>query len=324
MAPHAEPSPPPSPRTEHKPTPPPPSSRFTSHLLQIPIVSSTASLLAAHTPTLATAFTASKNLTASFIPASVLARADTLADTLLGSLEDAFPALKTPTRELTARPRAVYEKLVDRPLAFLSTAAGIYKAAAVERVAAARESLGGVYRTYVESVVARYTDASVKRINDRFEGAVEGSMPKSYREAIVEGGGEGREKEERVELYRSWRLARNAAARGRVRFWVPMKSVAARTCEDVKEGGGAIRGEVGMVPGRVRDGAVYVWRVGGEEVQRERAAEGGGVRGAGRVVYRVGERCAGEAVGIGLVAAAKAAGLVWGVWGLGREKAKKA
>lgn len=176
-----------------------------------------------------------------------------------------------------------------------------------------------MYRTHGEPLLGAYTDGYVRRVNDRLEGAVETGMPKSYREAVGEG-----VPEDKIELYRTARLARNALERGRVRFYVPLKGVAGKTMDDVVSGGEGIKEEVRAAPGRVRDGAVYVWRVVGEEVKRVREEMGGiGVKGLGLVGFRVGERCVGEVVRVGLMVAAKGTGVVWGMWNVGREKVGK-
>lgn len=230
--------------------------------------------------------------------------------------------VKTPTAEVTARPKQLYERVVVQPVTSVRTATHIYTEAGKQRATEARKGLVDTYKRYAEPVIGDYTNGPVGRVNDRFEDAVETGMPRSYREAVTENKaacdeGEG------IELYRSFRLARNALERARVRFWVPMQAEAGKTSEDVKQGGSITKSEVRGVPTRVRDGALYFRRVVGEEVKREK--EGGkmvGVKGVGKVMYKVLERCAGEVVGVGLVVVAKATGLLWGVWGLGKEKVK--
>lgn len=331
MTPHGEPSPPPSPRSETKhprgtPGGTAPSSKFASHLSSIPLFAAASHAFSSHSPrALHAALCAAQSITHACVPAGILNSADKLADALLTQVEHTFPAVRTPTEEMTARPIQLYERVVVQPATSVRTATRIYSTAA-------RENAVGAYKRYAEPVLAEYTNGPVRRANDRFEEAVEAGMPKSYREAVVERDGAPQDDGgETLELYRSVRLARNALERGRVRFWVPMQSMAGKTEEDVKDGGGVTRSEVKNVPTRVRDGIVYFRRVLDEEVRRERGGDSEqegrrsvGVKGAGKVMYRVWERCAGEVVGVGLVVVAKATGFLWGMWGLGKKKVKTA
>ncbi|KAL0638658.1 hypothetical protein Q9L58_002385 [Maublancomyces gigas] len=327
MTPHSELSPPPSPRSETKhPRAPKSTSEFASHLSSIPLFASVSDAFFSHSPrALSSALGAAQNLTQACVPAGLLNRADKLADALLTQVEYSFPAVKTPTAEVTARPKQLYERVVTQPITSVRTATQIYTEAGKQRVTETREGLVDAYKRYVEPTIGEYTNGPVGRINDRFEGAVETGMPKSYREAVVESEEASREGSDKIELYRSVRLARNALERGRVRFWVPMQNAAWRTSEDVKEGGETTKNEVRGAPGRVRDGVAYFRQVVDEEVRRERGGEGRGVGvwGMGKVTYRVCEKCAGEVVGAGLLVAAKSTGVLLGVWGLGKGKVSK-
>lgn len=327
MTPHTELSPPPSPRSETKPSRAPKStSDFASHLSSIPLFASVSNAFFSHSPrAIGSAFSAAQSFTHAYVPAGFLNRADKLADAVLTQVEHSFPAVKTPTAEVTARPKQLYERVVVQPVTSVRTATHIYTEAGKQRATEARKGLVDAYKQYAEPVIGDYTNGPVRRVNDRFEGAVDTGMPRSYSEVVTEDkaacdGGEN------IELYRSFRLARNALERARVRFWTPMRAEAEKTSEDVKQGGTVTKSEVRGVPTRVREGALYFRRVVGEEVRRERE-EGKmvGVKGTGKVMYRVWERCVGEVVGVGLVVVAKTTGLlwgVWGVWGLGKEKVK--
>lgn len=224
--------------------------------------------------------------------------------------------VKTPTAEVTARPKKLYERLVTQPVTFVRTATQIYTEAGKQRATEAREGLVDAYKRYAEPVIGEYTNGPVGRINDRFEGAVETGMPKSYREAVVENDETSGEGGDKIELYRSVRLARNALERGRVRFWVPMRNAAWKTSEDVMEGGETTKNEVRSAPARARDVVAYFRQVVGEEVKRERGDEGRGMGAWGiwKVIYRVCERCAGETVGAGLLVVAKMTGVLLGVF----------
>lgn len=326
MTPHSELSPPPSPRSEtkHPRGAPKPTSEFASHLSSIPLFASVSNAFFSHSPrVLSSALGAAQNLTQACVPAGLLSRADKLADALLTQVEHSFPAVKTPTAEVTARPKQLYERVVTQPATSVRTATQIYTEAGKQRAVEARDGLVDAYKRYAEPVIGGYTNKPVKRINDRFESAVETGMPKSYREAVVEDDA-AREEGDKIELYRSVRLARNTFERARVRFWVPMQNEAGKTSEDVKEGGNTTKSEVKNVPARMREGVLYFRRVLDEEVKKERGESGRsvGVKGVGKVMYRVWERCAGEALGVGLVVVAKTTGLVLGVWGLSKEKVK--
>lgn len=324
MTPHSELSPPPSPRSETKPSRAPKStSDFASHLSSIPLFASVSNAFFSHSPrAIGSAFSAAQSLTHAYVPAGLLNRADKLADAFLTQVEHSFPAVKTPTAEVTARPKQLYERVVVQPVTSVRTATHIYTEAGKQRATEAREGLIDTYKRYAEPVIGDYTNRPMRRINDRFEGAVETGMPRSYREAVTEDKAP-RDGGESIELYRSFRLARNTLERARVRFWIPIRAEAEKTSEDVKQGGNVTKSEVRGVPARVRDGALYFRRVVGEEVRKGRE-EGRmvGVKGVGKVMYRVWERCAGEVVGVGLVVVAKATGLLWGVLGLGKEKVK--
>lgn len=325
MTPHSELSPPPSPRSETKPSRAPKStSDFASHLSSIPLFASVSNAFFSHSPrVIKSAFSTAQNLTQACVPASLLNRADKLADALLTQVEHSFPAVKTPTAEVTVRPKQLYERVVTQPATSVRTATHIYTEAGKQRATEAREGLVDAYKRYAEPVIGDYTNGPVRRVNDRFEEAVETGMPKSYREAAIGDDEAGRDGSEKIELYRSLRLIRNALERARVRFWVPLLNMAGKTEEDVKEGGNTIKSEVKAAPARVRDGIFYLRSVIDEEVKKERGeGKSVGAKGVGKVVYRVWERCAGPVLGVGLVAVAKVTGLLWGVWELGKEKVK--
>ncbi|KAI5845237.1 hypothetical protein DFP73DRAFT_48369 [Morchella snyderi] len=339
MAPHAEPSPPPSPtadgpkrsssnnrassdsNSETKTN-----SQFFSHLSTFPLLVDSQNILQSHSPRIFTAFLNKANsLTKTYIPPSVLHRADSLGDAALTQIEHTFPIVKAPTSQFTSRPKTVYDRVITRPVTSVQTALDTYKAAGRERINIMKNNVYGAYKNYAEPTIGVYTDDYVRKINDRLEEAMDTKMPKSYKEAIVEGSDEEKEAQHKdeIEFYRSMRISRNMMERGKTRFYVPLQNMVQETVDDVKEGGTGIKADIRSSPSKMKEGAVHLWNVMGEEFSKQKTDAGSvGVKGTMKVGYRVGERCAGEMAGVGLVIAAKSMGVVWGVLAAGREKVK--
>jgi hypothetical protein len=340
MAPHAEPSPPPSPtadgpkrsssdnrassdsNSESKPD-----SQFFSHLSTFPLLADSQNFLQSHSPRIFTTFLNKANsLTKTYIPPSVLHHADSLGNTALTNIEHTFPIVKAPTSQFTSRPKEIYDRVIARPVTSVQTAMDTYKAAGRERMDIIKNNVYGAYKNYAEPTIGVYTDNYVRKINDRLEKAMDTKMPKSYKEAVVEGSdeeGEAQHKKDEIEIYRSMRIARNAMERGKARFYVPLQKMVQKTADDVKEGGTGIKADIRSSPSKMKEGAVHLWNVMGEEFSKQKTDEGSvGVKGMMKVGYRVGERCAGEMAGVGLAIAGKTMGVVWGVLAAGREKVK--
>ncbi|RPB16277.1 hypothetical protein P167DRAFT_311892 [Morchella conica CCBAS932] len=313
MAPHAEPSPPPSPTADgpkhsssdnrassDSNSESRPDSQFFSHLSTFPLLVDSQNLLQSHLPRIFTTFLNKANsLTKTYIPPSILHRADSFGNTALTQIEHTFPIVKAQTSQFTSKPKAVYDRVITRPVTSVQTAMDTYKAAGKEH-------------NYV------------RKINDRLEEALDTNMPKSYKEAVVEGNDEekaAQHKKDEIELYRSMRIAKNAMERGKARFYVPLQNMVQKTADDVKEGGTGIKADIRSSPSKMKEGAVHLWNVMGEEFSKQKTDEGSvGVKGTMKVGYRVGERCAGEMADVGLVIAAKSMGVILGVLAAGREK----
>ncbi|KAH8155694.1 uncharacterized protein LAJ45_00704 [Morchella importuna] len=310
MAPHAEPSPPPSPTADgpkhsssdnrassDSNSESRPDSQFFSHLSTFPLLVDSQNLLQSHLPRIFTTFLNKANsLTKTYIPPSILHRADSFGNTALTQIEHTFPIVKAQTSQFTSKPKAVYDRVITRPVTSVQTAMDTYKAAGKERMDIIKHNVYDAYKTYAEPTIGVYTDNYVRKINDRLEEALDTNMPKSYKEAVVEGNDEekaAQHKKDEIELYRSMRIAKNAMERGKARFYVPLQNMVQKTADDVKEGGTGIKADIRSSPSKMKEGAVHLWNVMGEEFSKQKTDEGSvGVKGTMKVVYRVGERCA--------------------------------
>lgn len=319
MAPHAEPSPPPSPGHEKPATDLHQASEALAHIRRYQLTQDVGDMLDKFTPgQVKSSVGYTVSLATSRIPDGLLARVDTLADSILQQIDTTFPSLPTvPLSRFTDPPKRVFNAIVVNPISSVRTATRIYHQSAKSYVAGSRdkfhENLTQIYTRNLEPSVAAVTDPYLYSINKRLSDSLDSEAPTESEPPTPGRGGAAREPEYR----RTASLLRTAASRTRNRIVVPFEKQARHTAEDVQQGGAETEEAVRTFAGRIRDGIAYLREVFQEEASSE---EDTGPVPAAKVGYKATSRVSGEVAGAGIVIAAKAVGVVWGVADLGRQR----
>ncbi|KAG0639613.1 hypothetical protein HOY80DRAFT_1000847 [Tuber brumale] len=321
MAPHAEPSPPPSPGHE-KPAPDYARSTGTiAHLRRYQLTQDVGSLTEGYVPnTLTTTIASGASLAASLVPTKILSKADSIADSLLAQVDQTFPSLPSmPLSNLTNPPKRIVEKAIINPISALSTAAKVYaestRSAITESCKGLRGDISRIYKENVSPPLANLTNPYLEAINGRISESLDSAAPEWYSEAPTEP--PDVTARPKPEFEKTFELFQTAVSHARRHVFAPPKDQGAHTKEDITDGGNRLKAEIKRSPSRIRGGAEHLMKVYREEASCE---QGNGVVAGMRIGLKVGERVAGDFVGTGVMVVAKGVGAAWGVLGAGREK----
>ncbi|RPB04929.1 hypothetical protein L873DRAFT_1185750 [Choiromyces venosus 120613-1] len=321
MAPHAELSPPPSPGHE-KPAPGRThSTGLIAHLQRYQLTQDVGSLMENYAPNvLTTTITRGAHIAASLVPTKILSKADSIADSLLAQVDQAFPSLPSmPLSNLTNPPKRILEKTIINPVSAVNTASKVYidstRSSITESRKNFRENISRIYKKSVSPPLANMTNPYLAPINSRILESLNSAAPKSYNEALTES--PDVTAEPKPEFEKTFKLFQVAVSRARLHVLIPFKSQATHTKEDVVEGGDQSKAGIGESANRICGGVEHLMRVCREEASHEKE---NGVSAGMRVGRKVGERVAGDVVGTGIMVVAKSVGAAWGVLDAGREK----
>ncbi|KAG0138764.1 hypothetical protein HOY82DRAFT_595256 [Tuber indicum] len=321
MAPHAEPSPPPSPGHE-KPAPAYTRSTGTiAHLRRYQLTQDVGGLIEDYVPNaLTTTIASGANLAASLVPTKILSKADIIADSLLAQVDQTFPSLPSmPLSNLTNPPKRIIEKAVINPISALSTAAKVYTDSTRSAIAEAcknfQENVSRIYKENVSPPLANLTNPYLEAINGRISESLDSAAPEWYSEAPTEP--PDVTARPKPEFEKTFELFQTVVSHTRRHVFIPSGDQGAHTKEHIVDGGNRLKAEIKRSPSRIRGGAEHLVKVYREEASCE---QGNGVVAGMRVGLKVGERVTGDFVGTGIMVVAKGVGAGWGVLDAGREK----
>lgn len=321
MAPHAEPSPPPSPGHE-KPAPAYTHSTGTiAHLRRYQLTQDVGSLMEDYAPNALTAtITSGASIAASLVPTMILSKADSIGDSLLAQVDQTFPSLPSmPLSSLTNPPKRIFEKTIVNPISAVNTATKVYIDSTRSAIAESRKrfwkNISRIYRESVSPPLANLTNLHLEAINNRISESLGSAAPEWYSEALTES--PDVTAEPKPEFEKTFELFQTVVSQARQHVFAPSKDQAAHTKEDIVDSGSQMKAEIKESPSRIRGSTEHLMKVYREEASHEKE---NGVAAGMRVGLKVGERIAGDLVGIGIVAVAAGVGAAWGVLDVGREK----
>lgn len=321
MAPHAEPSPPPSPGDE-KPAPDHAHSTGTiAHLRRYQLAQDVGSLMEDYSPNALTAtMTSGANIAASLVPTIILSKADSIADSLLAQVDQTFPSLPSmPLSSLTNPPKRILEKTIVNPISAVNTATKVYIDSTRSAIAESRKrfwkNISRIYRKSVSPPLANLTNPYLEAVNHRISESLGPAAPEWYSEALTES--PDATAEPKPEFEKTFELFQTVVSQARKHVFVLFTDQATHTKEDIVDGDSRMKAEVKGSPSRIRGSAEHLMKVCREEAGCEKE---NGVAAGMRVGLKVGERIAEDVVGIEIMAVAAGVGAAWGIWDAGRER----
>ncbi|PUU76854.1 hypothetical protein B9Z19DRAFT_1087465 [Tuber borchii] len=320
MAPHAEPSPPPSPGHEKPALAYTHSTGTIAHLRRYQLAQDVGSLMEDYAPNALTAtITSGAGIAASLVPTMILSRADSIGDLLLAQVDQTFPSLPSmPLSSLTNPPKRIFEKTIVNPISAVNTATKVYIDSTRSAIAESRKrfwkDISRIYRKSVSPLLANLTNPHLEAINNRISESLGSAAPEWYSEALTES--PDATAEPKPEFEKTFELFQTVVSQARQHVFVPSKDQAAHTKEDTVDGRSQKKAEI-KGSSRIRGSAEHLMKVYREEASYEKE---NGVTAGMRVGLKVGERIAGDFVGIGIMGVAAGVGAAWGVLDIGREK----
>jgi len=269
---------------------------------------------------LTAAVTSGANITASLVPTIILSKADSIADSLLAQVDQTFPSLQSmPLSSLTNPPKRILEKTIVNPISAVNTATKVYIDSTRSAIAESRKrfwkNISSIYRKSLSPPLANLTNPYLEAINNRISEYLGSAAPEWYSEALAES--PDVTAEPKPEFEKTFELFQTVVSQARQHVFVLSKDRAAHKKEEIADGGSQMEAEIKGSPGRIRGSAEHLMKICREEVGYEKE---NGVAAGMRVGLKVGERVAGDVVGIGIMAAASGVGAAWGVLDVGREK----